>query len=69
MQDVRVNFEWLPCNCRHPCLVHTTPEKFEKDVSHSKNTSNVFRPHFVENAKFNLYFRKSSRHHFGKVPL
>ena len=44
---VSINFEWLPWNCKHSCLVHTAPEKFEKGVNHSENTSNVFRAHFV----------------------
>ena len=49
MQDVSINFEWQPWNCKHSCLVHTKPEKFEKDVyvNHFENTLNVFRPHFV----------------------
>ena len=37
----------VPWNCKHSYPVHTTPEKFEKSVNHSENTSNVFRPHFV----------------------
>jgi len=44
---VSINFEWLPWNCKHSCSVHTTLDKFETDVNHSENTSNVFRPHFV----------------------
>jgi len=51
MRDVLVyesiNFEWLPWNCKHPCPVHTTPEKFEKGIDDSENTSNVLCSHFV----------------------
>ena len=56
MQDVSINFNWLPWNSKHSCPVHTTPEKFEKDVNHSENTSNVFRPHF---ATLDLCLRES----------
>ena len=39
MQDVSINFEWQPWNCKHSCSVSTTPEKFENDINHSENTS------------------------------
>ena len=29
---VSINFEWLPCNCKHSRPVHTIPKIFEKGV-------------------------------------
>ena len=47
MQDVSINFEWLPWNCKHSCPVHTTPEKFEKNVTPAFSvtcTGDIVRP-------------------------
>ena len=42
--NVSINFEWLPCSCKHSRPVHTIPKIFEKGVYTLKTHQIFFRP-------------------------
>jgi len=44
MQEVSINFEWLPWNCKHSCPVHTMQKKFER-VLITLKTHQMFSVH------------------------
>ena len=41
--SVSINFERLPCNCKHSGPVHITPEQFKKGVTYGPKLLNADR--------------------------